>query len=477
MNLDLCIVVLAAGQGKRMKSATSKVLFRAAGRPLLCYPLLAAKGIGARQALVVASPSNHDAIVECLASSKSDLDGLDVQVVVQERALGTGDAARAAADALNAEWTLVLYGDGPLVLDRDLRALCQAAEQGTSELQLLVCHLDTPWGYGRILREGSKADGRILAIREQRDLRSAEEAAIHEVNPGLYLVRTAALKKALAGLKPKNAQGEYYLTDIVEYFAQQSEVRGVPGDPSALSGVNDRKQLHEVEQRLFQRIAERHALAGVTVRGPTFIDDTVQIAEDVELGLNVVLRGRTQIAKGSTIDVGSVVTDSEIGEGVHLKPYSIVTESRVERAAQVGPFSQLRPGSVIGPEAHVGNFVETKKAQLGAGAKANHLAYLGDVDVGAGSNIGAGTIVCNYDGFNKWRTTIGERAFIGSDSQLISPVNIGDGAYVGTGTTVTQDVPAEALALGRAQQVNKLGYATVLRERLSKKQREEPPRK
>jgi bifunctional UDP-N-acetylglucosamine pyrophosphorylase/glucosamine-1-phosphate N-acetyltransferase len=220
---------------------------------------------------------------------------------------------------------------------------------------------------------------------------------------------------------------------------------------------------------MFQRIADRHALAGVTVRGPTFIDDTVRIAEDVEIGPNVVLRGGTRVGKGATIDVGSVVTDSEIGEAVHLKPYSVVTESRVERAAQIGPFSQLRPGSVIGPGAHIGNFVETKKAQVGAGAKANHLAYLGDVDVGAGSNIGAGTIVCNYDGFNKSRSTIGERSFIGSDSQLISPVNIGAGAYIATGTTVTQDVPADAMAIGRGHQVNKLGYASKLKERLSKK--------
>jgi bifunctional UDP-N-acetylglucosamine pyrophosphorylase/glucosamine-1-phosphate N-acetyltransferase len=247
----------------------------------------------------------------------------------------------------------------------------------------------------------------------------------------------------------------------------------VAGDESALLGVNDRAELRDVEKRLFMRIADRHARAGVTLHGDVFIDDTVSIEPDAELGPGVVLRGRSHVAAGARIDVGSVITDSEVGAGAWVKPYSVMTESSAGPDVQIGPFTHLRPGSRLERGAHLGNFVETKQATLGAGAKANHLAYLGDVDVGARSNVGAGTIVCNYDGFGKWRSKIGEGAFIGSDSQIVSPVTIGDGAYVATGSTITSDVPGDALAIARSRQVNKEGYAGPLRERL----RESAPKK
>jgi bifunctional UDP-N-acetylglucosamine pyrophosphorylase/glucosamine-1-phosphate N-acetyltransferase len=449
--------------GKRMHSPKSKVLFSAAGRPLLAYPLLALSKLGSSQAVVVASPSNRDEIEAALETLRPDLGGLEAVVCVQPEQRGTGDAVRAALPALSSPWTLIAYGDGPLLLERDLRALCAAVQAPGTKLALLVCRLETPTGYGRVLLDDA---GRVREIREERDLSNDAERATTLVNPGIYLVATDLLVEAIESLRPNNAQGEYYLTDIVAFARERGPVVPVPGDESALRGVNDRRELRAVEQRLFQRIAERHARAGVTLHGEVFIDDTVRIEPDAELGQGVVLRGNSAVCSGARIDVGSVVTDSEIGAGAWLKPYSIVSESQVGADAQLGPFAHLRPGSRIERGAHVGNFVETKKATLGEGAKANHLAYLGDVDVGAHSNIGAGTIVCNYDGFAKWRSTIGQGAFIGSDSQIVSPVTIGDGAYVATGSTVTADVPAQALAIARSRQVNKEGYAEPLRERL-----------
>lgn len=463
MELDTSGVVLAAGVGKRMQSARSKVLFHAAGRPLLAYPLRALSGLGLARAVVVASPGNRDEIADVLESLRPDLARLDTTVCLQPEPRGTGDAVRAALPALSSSWTLIAYGDGPLLLESDLRALCHAVEAGGTELALLTCELAAPAGYGRVLCDER---GMVREIREERDLTGDAERAITLVNPGIYLVATALLREAIASLQPNNAQGEYYLTDIVAFASQRGPVVPVRGDASALAGVNDRKQLRDVEKLLFERIAERHALSGVTLHGDAFIDDTVTIEPDAEIGPGVVLRGKTHIAAGARIDTGSVLTDAEIGVGAWLKPYSVVNESRVGKGAVIGPFAHLRPASHIEAGAHVGNFVETKAATLGEGAKANHLAYLGDVDVGAGTNIGAGTIICNYDGFAKWRSQIGAGAFIGSDSQIVSPVSIGDGAYVATGSTITADVPADALAIARSRQVNKEGYAASLRARL-----------
>jgi bifunctional UDP-N-acetylglucosamine pyrophosphorylase/glucosamine-1-phosphate N-acetyltransferase len=268
-------------------------------------------------------------------------------------------------------------------------------------------------------------------------------------------------------LTTDNAQGELYLTDVVAFAARDGGAAAVMGDRDALVGVNDRAQLAHAEEALFERIADRHRVAGVTIRGRARIDDTVIIGEDARIEDGVHLRGGTHIARGVVVDAGAIVADSDIGEAANVKPYSIVIESQVGPRAQIGPFAHLRPGSIIEEDAHIGNFVETKKTRVGRGAKANHLSYLGDGDVGAGANIGAGTIFCNYDGFTKHTTTIGEGAFIGSDSQLVAPVTIGKGAYVATGTTVTKDVPEDALAIGRAKQETKLGYASRLKSRLA----------
>jgi bifunctional UDP-N-acetylglucosamine pyrophosphorylase/glucosamine-1-phosphate N-acetyltransferase len=324
--------------------------------------------------------------------------------------------------------------------------------------------LEDPSGYGRVIRG---ADRRALAVREDRDLAPTEREVLKEVNSGFYAARTEALERGLATLTTDNAQGELYLTDVVAFAAREGGVAAVVGNADVLIGVNDRAQLAHAEEALFGRIAERHRIAGVTVRGGARIDDTVSIGEDARIEDGAHLRGKTRIARGAVVEAGVVVVDSEIGEGANIKPYSVISESQVGPRAQIGPFAHLRPGSIVEEDAHIGNFVETKKTRVGRGAKANHLSYLGDGDIGAGANIGAGTIFCNYDGFAKHTTTIGEGAFIGSDSQLVAPVTVGKGAYVGTGTTVTKDVPDDALAIGRAKQETKLGYASRLKKRLA----------
>ena len=287
------------------------------------------------------------------------------------------------------------------------------------------------------------------------------------MNAGIYAARVAPLRAGLSTLTTDNAQGEYYLTDVVAFAVKGAGAVAVKGSADALVGVNDRAQLWDAEEAVFRRIAERHRRAGVTVRGDARIDDAVTIGEDARIDAGVHLRGRSVVATGAIVDTGTVVVDSTIGEGAVIKAHSVITESSVGARAQIGPFAHLRPGSHIEDDAHIGNFVETKKTRVRRGAKANHLAYLGDGEIGPNANIGAGTIFCNYDGFGKHTTVIGEGVFIGSDSQLVAPVTIGKGAYVATGTTVTKDVPDDALAIGRTKHENKLGYASRLKSRLA----------
>jgi len=455
---QLTVILLAAGQGTRMKSQLPKVLHPAAGRPLLYYPLFAAFEAGADEAVIVSS--GRPEIERELRRLFPDK---PIRFAVQDVPRGTGDAVRVGLEHVTSERVLIVCGDTPLLAAADLRELVGLLEREPGrDLGVMTCLLDEPSGYGRMLRDER---GELLEIREHRDLQSAEQRAVREVNAGMYVGRTVALKAAVAELSPNNAQGEYYFTDVVRWFGGR-RAGSVQGSPDALVGVNDRHQLRAAENQLFERIRQRHALAGVTVRGEVLIDDSVQLEQDVVLEHGVRLRGQTRIARGAFVDVGCVLTDVSVGEGAELKPYSVMSASSVGARVQIGPFSHLRPESQIDDEAHIGNFVETKKTRVRRGAKANHLAYLGDADVGERSNIGAGTIVCNYDGYQKHRTQIGADVFIGSDSQLVAPIRIGNNAFIATATTVTKDVPDDALAIGRVSQETKLGYAPRLKARL-----------
>jgi bifunctional UDP-N-acetylglucosamine pyrophosphorylase/glucosamine-1-phosphate N-acetyltransferase len=458
--LKLAAIVLAAGQGTRMKSAIPKVLHPLAGRPLIYYSVRAALDAGASDVVVVVGKGARE-VEDYLASAF----GKAVRTASQAEQRGTGHAALMAMPVLgNVETTLVLYGDTPLLEVSDLKALATALEgHADASLALMTCVLEDPTGYGRVLRDEK---GRVVAIREHRDLRNEKERAIAEVNPGVDAARVPFLRDALANLTPNNAQNELYLTDVVEAAGKKGGAIALPTRPASLAGVNDRAQLAAAEAAMHRRIAERLARSGVTLHGDPLVDDTVEVAPDATLHSGVVLRGSTVVKTGVTIDVGSVLTDAVIEGGAVILPYSVITSSRVGLRARIGPFAHLRPESDIGEEAHIGNFVETKKTVMHARSKANHLAYLGDGEVGEASNVGAGTIFCNYDGFNKHRTILGRGVFIGSDSQLVAPVTIGDGAYIATGATVTQDVPPDALAIGRARQENKPGYAAKLRAKL-----------
>lgn len=452
-------VILAAGLGTRMKSALPKVLHPVAGRPLVEYVVRAALEAGAERVVVVTSGSKE------VDESLSRRFGSRLSTVVQSPARGTGDAARIGLAELDAKRVLLLCGDTPLVRAAELTSLVTAlGAPGAGELSLMTCTLAEPRGYGRVLRDAS---GKVVGVREQRDLASPAEHAVTEVNAGMYACKTEVARRALLEIRPQNAQGEYYLTDLVALIARSSLVTGVPGHQNALLGVNDRVQLAQAEELLLERIRQRHALNGVTVRAGARIDDAVVIGPDSVVEAGVCLRGETRIGARSVVDVGSVLTDSSIGDDVVVKPYTVISASQVGDAAQLGPFAHLRPNSQLDAEVHLGNFVETKNTRLRRGAKANHLAYLGDGDVGERANVGAGTIFCNYDGFSKHKTTIGSDAFIGSDSQLVAPVTIGRGAYVASGTTVVDDVPDDALAIGRPAQTNKPGKALELKARLA----------
>jgi bifunctional UDP-N-acetylglucosamine pyrophosphorylase/glucosamine-1-phosphate N-acetyltransferase len=446
-----------------MKSATPKVLHEIAGAPMVHFGVQAALDAGCGEVIVVVGHGRQ--LVDTYLART--FGSTRVRTVVQEEQRGTGDAARVGLSGVGAQAkrAVILYGDVPLVTGDDLRKVAAPLddEKAPAALAIATCVVDDPFGYGRVLRKG----GRPILVREQRDLRDESERAVREINAGIYAAEVALLRDGLATLTPNNAQGELYLTDIVAFASNAGQpIATVELGADVLAGVNDRDQLAQVERTMLSRIARRWRLAGATIRDGARIEIGATLEPDATVETGVVLRGRTRLARGATVDVGCVLTNTDVGEGALVRAYSVATDARIGARAQVGPFAHLRPDSDLGEEAHVGNFVETKKTKMGKGAKANHLAYLGDGDIGAGANIGAGTIFCNYDGFRKHTTTVGAGAFVGSDSQLVAPVTIGANAYVGTGTTVTRDVPADALAIGRAKQENKEGYAPKLRERL-----------
>ncbi len=447
-----------------MKSAAPKVMHRVCGLPIVYYGVQAALDAGCGQVVVVVGHGRQ--LVEAYLAAAFGAER--VQTVVQERQRGTGDAARVGLEVVRSTMVraLVLNGDVPLLRGEDLCAVALPLDHPAepAALGFATCVLDDPTGYGRVLRK----DGRVVEIREQRDLKGPEEQAIREINAGIYAANVALLREALETLAPNNAQEELYLTDIVAFATNASErVATVALGADVLAGINDREQLAQVEAAMHARIVRTWRLAGATVREGARVDAGVILEPDAVVEAGAVLRGSTRVERGATVDVGCVLTNVVVGAGATIKSYSVATDARIGARAQVGPFAHLRPGSDLGEEVHVGNFVETKKTRLGRGAKANHLAYLGDGVIGEGANIGAGTIFCNYDGVEKHTTTIEAGAFIGSDSQIIAPVTIGKNAYVATGTTVTRDVPADALAISRVKQENKDGYAAKLRARFA----------
>lgn len=427
------------------------------------YPVESALAAGAKRVVIVVGHGRAQ-VEEALHSRFA---GIETSLQPVQR--GTGDAVRCGLELLNdyRGWVLVIHGDCPLIQADVLFALLDKARTTEPKVALVTSELQDPTGYGRIIRDKK---GRIVSIKEHRDC-TPEELKTREVNPALYVFHSDFLRESINALEANNDQGELYLTDIIARAAKSGKddaVASITWDMSDLRGINDRYELALCENILRQRIIRAHAVAGVTFRDPssTYVDRDVVIAPDATIEPNVVLRGKTEIAEGVRIDAGSVLDNVRVAKDAFVKPYTVATNSSIGEKAQIGPFSHLRPDSDIGPDAHIGNFVETKKTRLARGAKANHLAYLGDGVIGEDVNVGAGTIFCNYDGFRKHVTVLEDGCFIGSDSQLVAPVRIGKGAYVATGTTVTRDVPDEALALSRVRQENKDGYAPKLRARL-----------
>lgn len=465
-------IVIAAGRGKRMRSRTTKALHPVAGRPMLWYMVALARRVADAHVVVVIG-HQADRVRAFLDQSKADFEPFNV--VLQPDQLGTGHAVRQAQAALMpngkaaSKHCLIVNADTPLLSRATLQRLLAHHEKEKAVLTLLSTELSEPRGYGRVVR-GDK--GQVVKVLEEADATRAERG-IHEINAGTYVVETSFLFKALARVRAQNAQGEYYLTDIVGLaVAEGRKVAGLKTpDSRECLGVNTREHLAVVEEAMRHRIRARWLNVGVTMLDPrtTFIDDTVMIGMDTVLHPGVTLEGRTQIETGCVIRSASRIANSVIGKAVIIQDSSVVDHAVIEDHAVIGPFAHIRPGAVLRKQAKVGNFVEVKNTELGVGSKANHLTYLGDTTVGKRVNIGAGTITCNYDGYKKDRTTIEDEAFIGSDTQLIAPVNVGKGAVVGSGSTITEDVPADALALSRSPQVTKEDWAAKRRALQSRK--------
>ncbi|WP_458131237.1 bifunctional UDP-N-acetylglucosamine diphosphorylase/glucosamine-1-phosphate N-acetyltransferase GlmU [Pseudomonas sp. R3-41] len=446
--MSLEIVILAAGQGTRMRSALPKVLHPIAGNSMLGHVIHSARQLDPQRIHVVIG-HGADAVRERLAAD-------DLNFVLQDKQLGTGHAVAQAVPFITANTVLILYGDVPLIEVETLqRLLKQVAPQ---QLGLLTVELDDPTGYGRIVRN---ADGQVTAIVEQKDANEAQRA-ITEGNTGILAVPAERLGDWMSRLSNNNAQGEYYLTDVIAMAVADGLVVATeqPLDAMEVQGANDRRQLAELERHYQLRAARRLMAQGVTLRDPARFDvrGEVSVGRDVVIDINVILEGKVVIEDDVIIGPNCVIKDSTLRKGVVIKANSHLDGAVMGEGSDAGPFARLRPGSVLEARAHVGNFVELKNAHLGEGAKAGHLTYLGDAEVGARTNIGAGTITCNYDGANKWKTVLGEDVFIGSNNSLVAPVDISSGATTAAGSTLTQNVNNGQLAVGRARQRNIDGW-------------------
>ncbi len=454
---------MAAGLGTRMNSARAKVLHEVAGRPMLAWVVEAARSAGAGP--VVAILGHQLEAVQAMLDARYGAGAIAIARQAEQR--GTGHAVQSALPLLAGDpddrIVVILSGDAPLLRAERIAALINACAGNAAGLALLSTVPDRPMPYGRLVRDGV---GRLLRIVEHADASEAERV-IPDCNAGCYAIRLGHLRADLASLTADNAKGELYLTDLVARAAGRGGAAVLTAPFEEVAGINDRVDLATVEAVARRRINAELMRTGVTMVAPdqTFVDaDVGPIGKDVWLAAGVALRGKTRIGDGASIDVGCVLTDVTVAAGAVLKPYTVAGSATIGPRATIGPFAHLRSGTVLDEDVKVGNFVETKKAHLMAGAKANHLSYLGDASVGARANIGAGTITCNYDGFAKHHTTIEAGAFIGSDTQLVAPVTVGRDAYVASGSTVTKDVPRGALALSRVMQVNRDGWADRFRE-------------
>jgi bifunctional UDP-N-acetylglucosamine pyrophosphorylase / glucosamine-1-phosphate N-acetyltransferase len=439
----LSVLVLAAGQGKRMHSEQPKVLQPLAGQPLLAHVLETAATLGAAAIYVVYGHGGQQV--------RAAIQRPGLNWVLQDAQLGTGHAVQQAAPAIaDDHQVLILYGDVPLIAATTLRALCALA--GERAMSLLTVKLDDPTGYGRIVRGGG---ARVLRIVEQHDA-TARERLIKECNTGVMVAPARLLKKWLARLQNRNRQGEYYLTDIVALAVRDRvKVRPMPAPSAAeVLGVNDRLQLAALEAVYRQRRAHELMASGATLIDPARIDlrGAISVGRDVVLEANVLLQGPVTLGDGVRVGANCVLSAVNVGRDTVIEPNSVLEGAEVGERCRIGPFARLRPGTRLHAGVHIGNYVEVKNSELQAGSKANHLSYLGDADIGAATNIGAGTVTCNYDGADKHRTTIGARAFIGSGTMLVAPVSVGADATIGAGSTITEPAPAGKLTLARAPQ-------------------------
>ena len=444
----LSVVILAAGKGTRMYSDLPKVLHPIAGKPMVKHVIDTAKQLGARNIHLVYGHGG-DLMQQRLAAEP-------VNWVLQTEQLGTGHAMQQAAPFFaDDENILMVYGDGPMITPETLQKLIDAKpENGVAVLTVV---LDNPTGYGRILRE----NGKVVGIVEQKDA-SPEQREIREINTGVLVADGASFKKWLAQLDNNNAQGEYYITDVIGLANRDgcAVVAVQAEDFMEVEGINNRQQLARMERYFQRKQADKLMLAGVMLLDPERFDlrGNLTHGKDVEIDVNVILNGEVQLGNRVKIGAGCVLTNCDIGDNVEIKPYSVLEDATVGANAAIGPFSRLRPGAELAENTHVGNFVEIKKAQIGKGSKVNHLTYVGDAEIGQNCNIGAGVITCNYDGANKFKTTIGDNVFVGSDSQLIAPVTIESGATIGAGSTIRRNVKQDELVTTRVPQKHVQGW-------------------
>jgi bifunctional UDP-N-acetylglucosamine pyrophosphorylase/glucosamine-1-phosphate N-acetyltransferase len=467
---SFAIAILAAGKGTRLKSQLPKVLHQIGGKPLLAHVVAAASKVVPVKNIFAIIGHEADKVRAALGST-------GIGFVVQREQRGTGHAMMEAGDALKGfEHVLVLSGDVPLITEETIAGVRDFHIAGGAAMTILTAEPSDPTGYGRVFRrieQGAETD-EVERIVEQKALQG-DQAGRREINSGIYAFTTAPLYAQIGKIGTDNAHGEYYLTDVAALLGKAGEkVLALRAkDSNEVLGVNTRVELASLDAQLRARKANQLMLAGTTIFRP----ETCDIDADVEVGTDSVIEpfvqliGKTKIGANTRIRSYSVITNCEIGDKVLVRPGCIMEDSVVRNGAQLGPYSHLRPGSDIGENAHVGNFVETKKTRLGKGSQANHLTYLGDAEIGEGVNIGAGTITCNYDGVHKNTTTIADGAFIGSDTTLVAPVLVGQGAYVGAASCITEDVPDGALAVARARQANKEGWAEERRAKLK------PPKK